>query len=270
MLHRRTISLVALAITVLLGSAPGAEAQSAWNSVTLTWTTPGDDGMVGNATAFDVRYSTSAINASNFASAQRWTGTPTPAAPGTQQTTTITGLQPNTTYWFAIKTSDDASNWAGISNVVSITTASAPDNVRPAPIALNVDSVTDTTATLKWSAVGDDSLTGTAASYDIRYSASPITAANWGSASQVSGEPAPASPGTQQTYMVKGLSRQVTYYFAMKVKDESGNESALSNVPSATTPDTMSPAAITNLTASFVWIGWTAAARPHATEVERR
>ena len=108
--------------------------------------------------------------------------------------------------------------------------------------------------------VGDDSLTGTAASYDIRYSTSPITSANWGSATQVTGEPSPGSPGTSQSYTVEGLSRQVTYYFAARASDEAGNVSALSNVPSATTPDTMAPSTITNLSASVIWLGWEMAA----------
>jgi len=34
----------------------------------------------------------------------------------------VTSLKPNTTYWFAIKTADDAGNLSGISNIASITT----------------------------------------------------------------------------------------------------------------------------------------------------
>jgi hypothetical protein len=58
----------------------------------------------------------------------------------------------------------------------------------------------------------------------------------------------------------------VTYYFAVRVMDDAGNVSALSNVPSATTPDTTPPAAISDLSSSFVWLGWrsTSAVRPRA------
>src|SRR5437867_9232231 len=75
-----------------------SHAQSTWNSVTLSWTTPGDDSLVGVATQFDLRYSTSAISAANFGSATRWYGMPTPAASGTRQSVLVTGLAPNTTY----------------------------------------------------------------------------------------------------------------------------------------------------------------------------
>lgn len=258
-LHRIASLLLLMGMT---GLTTAAYAQVTHNSVTLNWTTPGDDGMVGTASAFDLRYSTSPITATNFLAATRWTSMPVPASPGTQQSVTVTGLQANTTYYFAIKTADDVPNWSPISNIVSRTTLLAPDVTRPGPLAsLAVTGMTDTTATLRWTAVGDDSLTGTATRYDIRYSTSPITAANWGSATQVSGEPAPATPGTTQNHTVTGLSRQVTYYFALKVEDDAGNVSALSNVVNATTPDSATPAAIVDLGVSLVGGNGPAAAR---------
>ena len=264
--------MLAIAVAcVSVGAALPAQAQTTWNSVTLSWTTPGDDSLSGTASQFDVRFSTSPITAANFASATRFLGTPTPTAPGTTQSVVVNGLTPATTYYFAIKTADDVPNWALISNVVSKTTASAPDTIRPyAVVNVSVTAVTDSTALLSWTATGDDSLTGTATSYDIRYSTTPITSANWSSASQTTGEPAPTASGTTQTYMVRNLNRQVTYYFAMKVTDDSANLSALSNVPSATTTDTKPPGRITNLAASFVWFGWhTGSTGPLAVETRR-
>lgn len=258
---KRLLCCVALFCIALVTSTGEAQAQQAWNSVTLNWTTPGDDSLSGTASQFDIRYSTSLITAANFASATRWTtGVPAPASTRTQQSVVVNGLSPSTTYWFAIKTADEVPNWAGLSNVVSRTTAVAPDLVRPAALAITVPSLTDTTATLAWTAVGDDSLTGTAATYDVRWSTSPITTANFASATAVTGEPAPAVAGTAQSYTVTGLSRQVTYYFAAKVADESGNWSAMSNVPTATTPDTKPPAAITDLVVGLTWFNWSSVA----------
>ncbi|MBI5709856.1 MAG: fibronectin type III domain-containing protein [Candidatus Eisenbacteria bacterium] len=261
-----------LGTAALLGfSVTAAHAQSAWNSVLLTWTAPGDDSLTGTAAQYDLRFATSLITAANFASATPVSGVPAPAASGTSQSFTVTGLSPATAYWFAIKTRDDAGNWSGISNVTSKSTASAPDTVRPAPASVAITVVTDTSATLAWNAVGDDSLTGTATSYDVRYSTSPITTANWSSATPATGEPAPAAPGTAQSFMVRGLSRQVTYYFALRTNDDVGNASALSNAPSATTTDTVRPSAITNLAPGFVWMGWSSAlaSRPRAVEIAR-
>ncbi len=261
-----------LSITVLLGFASNAFAQVTYNSVTLSWTAPGDDSLVGNATQYDIRYSTSPITLANFASATVVSGPPSPAAPGTRQTFVVAGLLPSTPYYFAMRTADDVPNWSGLSNVVSKTTLAAPDTIRPASVStVAVTALTDTTATLSWTAVGDDSLTGTATSYDVRYSASPITPASWSSAIQASGEPAPAAAGTAQGYQVRNLGRQTTYYFAIKVADEASNISALSNVPSATTTDTLPPAAIRDLVASFMWFGWhtDAAVRARGAEVRR-
>ena len=65
---------------------------------------------------------------------------------------------------------------------------------------------------------------------------------------------------------MRGLSRQVTYYFALRTADEVGNLSALSNVPSTTTTDTLAPAAIRTLAASFVWMSWHVSTAPPADE----
>jgi len=258
---------------LLLGTVPAvAFAQSSWNSVLLQWTAVGDDSLTGNATQYDLRYSTAVITAANFASATRVTGMPAPAAQGATESYRVTGLSPSTTYWFAIKAGDDMGNWALISNVVSKATTAAPDTIRPAASSIAVSAVTDSSATLAWTAVGDDSLAGTATSYQIRYSTAPITTANFGSATAVSSPPTPAAAGTAQNVVVRGLSRQVTYYFALRTVDDVGNASALSNVPSATTTDTMAPAAVRNLAASFVWMSWQAAGAPPArgTTGERR
>lgn len=90
-------------------------------------------------------------------------------------------------------------------------------------------------ATLGWTAPGDDSMTGTASGYDIRYALSPINDSSWQYANQCTGEPAPSTPGTWQTYTVTNLQVDRRYYFAMKAWDNVQNWSLLSNVPSCST-----------------------------------
>ena len=48
------------------------------------------------------------------------------------------------------------------------------------------------------------------------------------------GEPGPKAAGGAETFTVFGLDPGATYYFALKVRDEMGNESDLSNVAAAT------------------------------------
>ncbi len=237
-------------------------------SVTLRWTAPADDnGTGGQVASYDLRYATTSITDTNWASATPATGLPAPAAPGTQQTFTVTGLSAGTTYYFAIKSADYASpaNVSPLSNVVSAATA-APDTTPPAAIAdLSAAVTTATQVTLHWTAPADDS--GKAASYDVRYSTATITDANWATAAQATGEPVPANPGQQETFVLGGLTAGTTYFVAVKSADASGNVSALSNVISAATqaPDTTPPAAVTTLavtgqTYSSVSLRWTAPA----------
>jgi hypothetical protein len=84
--------------------------------------------------------------------------------------------------------------------------------------------------TLLWTATGDDSLSGVATAFDMRFSTGPITATNFLTGTPVAGMPAPAGSGTTQQVTVQGLNSNTTYYFAMKTVDERGNWSALSNV----------------------------------------
>jgi len=224
----RRLSVIALTLAMLL-IVPTAHAQITTTSVRLTWTAPGDDSLSGTATAYDLRMSTSPIDAGNFGAAAAVTGLPTPLAAGTSQNKTITGLTPSTGYWFALKTRDDAGNWSGISNIVQATTLDVTDFVRPAPLSIAAGTLTSTSVQLTWSAVGDDSLSGTASSYEFRRSTAPITEGNWASATAIPGEPAPAVAGTSQNLTVSGLDRSVDLYFAAKVTDDEGNVSAVSN-----------------------------------------
>ncbi len=110
------------------------------------------------------------------------------------------------------------------------------DIIAPAAITnLSASNPTTSSIRLSWTATGDDSKDGTAASYDVRYSTSPISESNWSSSTQVSGEPTPSVTGSSESMTVSGLSPGVTYYFAIKAIDEAGNASGLSNVASQTT-----------------------------------
>ncbi len=89
------------------------------NSITLAWTAPGDDGASGQATSYDIRYSTATLNEAAWGFATALTGEPAPKAAGQAETFLVTGLQPNTTYNFALKTTDDAGNTSAISNIAT-------------------------------------------------------------------------------------------------------------------------------------------------------
>lgn len=383
-------------------------------TATLTWTAPGDDGMIGTAFSYDLRYSTAPITEANWASAMQLRHEPTPAAAGTTQSYTYYGIPAGGTYYFAIKTTDDMNQVSDLSNVLVVTTngtstnefnatddtyiygggvqgnaaqllvkhhtgvgenlyaylkfdlanftqastwnaklylnirstqrptipvtvfgvldddwseATAKNTVQPdisdeinlgtfiadaagviavdmtdfvnsqlagdrivtlrladinntmytvtfessessvnqpfllvqegndamppAPVTnLAASNPTNKSVDLSWTATGDDDMDRPASAYDIRYRTSPITAENWSSATQVSGEPLPSSPGTSQSFTLHGLSVNTTYHFAMKVADDAGNLSALSNVTTLKTAAGVNVALNKTVTAS--------------------
>lgn len=229
----------------------------------LTWTESGDDGSSGVAKLFDIRYSTSPINDANWATRTQVVGEPVPTNPGGGAQYTVTGLTPQTTYYFAIRTRDEVPNISALSNVASTTTLEA---VPPSTIS-NLAALTtgEGSVQLSWTAPGDDGMVGNATSYQIRYQTSgPINEANWNTATVVASPPTPVATGNGQNFTVTGLHQNTTYYFAIKTADEVPNWAAASNSPSATTiADVIAPADITNLTilditSNLAVIRWTA------------
>ena len=93
-------------------------------TVSLHWTAPGDDGRDGVAFQFELRFTTGDLSdGASWVSAFQVPDEPLPESSGTDQEYTVTGLFPETTYRFAVKTRDEVEeNWSGLSNVVSVTT----------------------------------------------------------------------------------------------------------------------------------------------------
>jgi hypothetical protein len=82
----------------------------------ITLTAPGDDGNVGTATAYDIRYSLQPITTSNFNSAISISGLPAPSPAGEPESFILTSLSTDFNYYFSMKTVDDEGNRSGISN----------------------------------------------------------------------------------------------------------------------------------------------------------
>lgn len=107
------------------------------SSVVLSWTSPGDDGNNGTASEYDIRYSNSNINETNWVNAVTVNGEPSPATGGTNQQFNITGLTCGTVYYFAVKTSDEVPNTSALSNIASGKTSDCPDSSAPSNTTVN-------------------------------------------------------------------------------------------------------------------------------------
>ena len=116
----RRLCGVALIAAISALALPGlAAAQTI--STTLLWTAPGDDGMVGRATTYALRYRTTAIVGTDTLSwwnaATAVSGLPAPGVSGATDSVLVNGLDPTKTYYFILRTADEVPNWSGYSNV---------------------------------------------------------------------------------------------------------------------------------------------------------
>ena len=95
------------------------------SSVSLTWNAPGNDGAVGTAASYEVRYMPGTMTSGTFTSGTLASGLPTPATAGSIQSYTLVGLTPSTAYSVAIRARDAAGNIGSISNIAMFTTSAA-------------------------------------------------------------------------------------------------------------------------------------------------
>jgi len=111
---RRAVSAAALAVCLAPSIARA-------DSITLTWTAPGDDGTVGRASSYELRFSAQPIVGTDTLSWWRDGSVavvlPPPATAGTRESFTMSGLATGTTYYFMLKAADEIPNWSGFSNV---------------------------------------------------------------------------------------------------------------------------------------------------------
>ncbi len=126
-------------ISDLTTSDPGS------NTMGLHWTATGDDGNTGRAVRYEIRYSTSPIDAGNFGSATPVPG-PDPQPAGSAESFQVGGLAFSTLYYFAIKAFDEFNNTGGISNVATGTTLGAPD-ITASPTSFSASLLTGATQT---------------------------------------------------------------------------------------------------------------------------
>ncbi|MCG8604720.1 GDSL-type esterase/lipase family protein, partial [bacterium] len=100
-----------------------AVTSSTTTSASFSWTATGGNGNEGTASSYDMRYSTTDItNDVDFNAATPVANMPNPAPANAQETFVVLGLNPGTTYFFAIRALDASGNKSLISNVVTVTT----------------------------------------------------------------------------------------------------------------------------------------------------
>ena len=159
---------------------------TAYNTANVTWTAGGSE------TSWNLQYRTGTAN---------WTTLPVNAT-----TYQITGLAAQTTYEVRVQANCGDNNTSDWTATVSFTTPDAPVDPCDAPTNLQVNSITQTSATMTWTAGGSET------SWKVGYKLS--TASQWQEA-------------TVQTtsYDIEGLTANSTYDVRVKAVCAADNES---------------------------------------------
>jgi hypothetical protein len=136
MIKKTIYSLLALVLlAVFLPSCNKVNTTPVGVTVTppFTWHATGDDGIIGQAAAYEFRMSTdSAALVNNFSAQTLITGAPAPKVSGSLETWAPTiNVELGVKYYFAVVVIDDAGNRSQVSNVTHRT---FPDNVPPSPV----------------------------------------------------------------------------------------------------------------------------------------
>ncbi|MEF3280437.1 MAG: lamin tail domain-containing protein [Elusimicrobiota bacterium] len=205
-------------------------------TIYLSWTASGDDGNVGVAKSYLIRYATYPINESNFESALVYNSTLTPKSAGEIELIKLDGLEPGNTYYAAIKVVDKANNISNVSNTTS--TYATPDLTPPQAISDLNAIVGDFTGQIKliWTAPGegtkDNPGNNPVSGYVVKYATYPIDSSNFDSAQTYNQNWAPEQPQSLEERIMEGLEPETTYYIAIKSYDEVNNISQISNTTS--------------------------------------
>jgi chitodextrinase len=242
--------------------------------IILTWTATGDDGAIGTAHHYELRYRTGGTITTEYAwnnATPVTSGLPAPGPAGTLETYHLSGLASGTGYGVAVRAIDEAGNRSGLSNPFLAETEDLPpppppppaDLIRPGAIGdLTVLSIGETTVGLRWSCPGDDGMAGVADHFVLGWLANGTieSEATWSAADTlVSGLPAPLAAGEPVVFTLTGLAPGTPYSLMVRAYDDAGLRSALGNAVFAQTiapDDETAPAPVADLRSSAQGAGW--------------
>lgn len=206
--------------------------------VRLTWTAPGDDNFTG-ALKCGSRYLFVYSTATPTDSELTWPSTYSAlistysASPGGTQQKIIANLPYETTWYFRLRTRDEAGNWSGLSNAATVFVLVTPGMITDLAAA---PGSRGRTIALNWTAPGDDGYTGVltdGSKFAIQRSTWADVVWSTGSIDTIVFSTTNVNPGERQYYTLTGLSSGATYYMSIWTCDDMENWSIRSAVVDA-------------------------------------
>ena len=172
-------------------------AMATGNSLTVRFTATGDDGQVGTAARYDLRWSKAPLTPDTWANATSVSDPPPPQPAGNSEAITISGLEGDTAYYIALKVRDEVECESLLSNVV---TGKTKDVIPPAAIGNLTAALVSLTP-----AKSPVSVTASSGEYGPGY----------GAANAIDGDPAtywstPARTAPQAEYLTLDLGEPTT------------------------------------------------------------
>ncbi len=165
------LAVVAVDLTVLPDCCPPSPVDDlaatgvTSSRVALAWRAVGDDGVLGRASEYDIRYGKAPLTEATWDAATPALGEPPPSDPGSLESFELVGLEPVTPYWIGIKVRDSSGNLSDLSNVVAITTL-VPPRIALSPPALEPVTLEPGGATTRVLRIANEG--GEALTFDLR------------------------------------------------------------------------------------------------------
>jgi len=234
-----TTSAVADTTAPTPGNGGTITSSGAATSLTLAWTRATDSVSLPSELSYEVRRSaTNNIDTILHADAN---GSIVQAYTTDISSALMTGLSPDTTYYFNVIVKDSAGNRA-IYLMKSVTTAAIVDTAAPTPGnsgSMTSSNIAPNLVNLNWGRATDNTTPSSQLSYEVRQSSSNNV--DTVSRAEANGVIAQAYTQDTATASIGGLTPGTAYFFNVIVKDAAGNKAVYQTASVTTSTDTIAP-----------------------------